>query len=120
MWASVAAPCSHGMSTLHVCVDCNVLPFGNVIVMGWMVIFLFVTWAPSTRKWLVAHELLSAVASLLACGCGMPCWVLWWASSLEMDSCSSSSSFFGQGYIIIQSTGWNGGGHWGSIATRFV
>ena len=56
MCASVICAGSHGMSRLHVWVDWITLPFGNVIVIGWSAILLFMTGAPSTRKWPVAPE----------------------------------------------------------------
>ena len=64
MWAVVASCCSHGMSTLHVCVDCNVAPSGSVMVMGCRATCLLVTCALSMMKWLVAPESLRADAWL--------------------------------------------------------
>ena len=83
MCASVICAGSHGMSRLHVWVDWITLPFGNVIVIGWSAILLFMTGAPSTRKWPVAPE--SEMACLTArtrrCGLKMvadrgSCWRL--------------------------------------------
>ena len=50
MWACVAAPRSHGMSRLHVCVDRIVLPSGRWTVMGFGSRWMLMAWAPSTRK----------------------------------------------------------------------
>ena len=44
------------MSRLHVCVDCMIFPLGSVILIGFVVIFLFTTGAPATRKCPVAPE----------------------------------------------------------------
>ena len=90
MWASMAVPRIHGMSTLHVCVDCSVLSSGNVMVIGCTAIRLLVTCTPSTRKRLVAPESLRAVALVLCCS--VSCWALWWVCSLAMVLLSSSSS----------------------------
>ena len=46
----------HGMSKLHVCVDCIIFPLGSVIFNGDDVIFLLTTGAPCTRKCPVAPE----------------------------------------------------------------
>jgi hypothetical protein len=47
MWPAVISCGSHGMSRLHVCEDCILLPSGNVILMGCMATCLFVTGASS-------------------------------------------------------------------------
>ena len=54
--ASVTVFGIHGMSKLHVCVDCIIFPLGSVIFNGDDVIFLFTTGAPCTRKFPVAPE----------------------------------------------------------------
>ena len=56
MYVSVTWYGNHGMSRLHVCVDCIVPPLGNVIVTGLIAFFLLTTGAPLTRKWPVAPE----------------------------------------------------------------
>ena len=61
MWVSVISCGSHVMSKLHVWVDLMVLPFGNVMVIGFLAIRLLVTGAFQTRKWPVAPN------SKLAC-----------------------------------------------------
>ena len=64
MCAAVTAVGSHGISRLHVCVDCRVAPSGSVIVMGSKSTAMLMTGAPCTMKWLVAPE------SLIACCTG--------------------------------------------------
>ena len=54
--ASVTVLGSHGMSKLHVCVDCIIFPLGSVIFNGDDVNFLLTTGAPCTRKCPVAPE----------------------------------------------------------------
>ncbi len=56
MWPAVISCGSHGMLRLQVCDDCILLPSGNVILMGWMAMRLFVTGASAWRKWPVAPE----------------------------------------------------------------
>ena len=54
--ASVTVFGSHGMSKLHVCVDCIIFPLGDVIFNGDDVNFLLTTGAPCNRKCTVAPE----------------------------------------------------------------
>ena len=56
MCASVMCSGSQGMSRLHVWVDLMTLPFGRAICTGVVAIRMFITGAPSTRKWPVAPE----------------------------------------------------------------
>lgn len=85
MCALVASWRSHGMSTLHVCVDLRVAPSGSVIVIGWRSSCLLMTWAPSIMKWLVAPESLSAVAVVLRFS-GGPSVGTWCSSSSSRES----------------------------------
>ena len=54
--ASVTVFGSHGMSKLHVCVDCIIFTLGSVIFNGDGINFLLNTGAPCTRKCPVAPE----------------------------------------------------------------
>ena len=56
MWPAVVSCGNQGMSRLQVCEDSILLPSGNVILMGWMAMRLFVTGASAWRKWPVAPE----------------------------------------------------------------
>ena len=53
------------MLRLHVCVDCMVLPFGRVVVIGFIVGLMFTAGAPFIKKWLVAPESDSAHSTAL-------------------------------------------------------
>ena len=54
--ASVTVFGSHGMSKIHMYVDCIIFPLGSVIFNGYDVNFLLTTGAPCTRKFPVAPE----------------------------------------------------------------
>ena len=54
--ASVTVFGIHGISKLHVCVDCIIFPLGSVLFNGDAVDFLLTTGAPFTRKFPVAPE----------------------------------------------------------------
>ena len=54
--ASVTVFGSHGMSKLHVCVNCIIFPLGSVIFNGEAVNFLLTTGDPCTIKCPVAPE----------------------------------------------------------------
>ena len=56
MWASVISFGSHGISRLHVCVDCMNDPLGSFIFSGLLVGRSFLTAAPFTMKCAVAPE----------------------------------------------------------------
>ncbi len=68
MCAWVAVGQSHGMSTLHVCVDLICLLSGSVMEIGCAAICLLMMCAPSAMKWLVVPELLRADVASGACG----------------------------------------------------
>ena len=62
-WASPGTMCtlvtwcgSQGISMLHVCVDCIMSPFGNVILIGLTASSLLTIGVPLTRKWHVAPK----------------------------------------------------------------
>ena len=67
MWASLALGSSIGIAIFAVWVEWMVDPFGNLMCRGSVVIFLSVTGAAESRKWLdapessIAHFILSCV-----------------------------------------------------------
>ena len=93
MCASVICTGSHGMSRVYVWNDWITLPFGNVITIGCAAICLFMTGAPSTKKWPVAPE--SEMACLTAqtrrCGLkmvadrGSCCMLFAWTVAVHAD-----------------------------------
>ena len=54
MWESFDSFGSHGMSSMHVCVDVRQSPSGRFIFSGCRAIFMFVTGVPGKTKWPVA------------------------------------------------------------------
>ena len=76
------------MSRLQVCVECSIVPLGNVTASGVVAICLLITCVSSVRKWPDAPELLRAYA--LA---GLVVWaVLWLTASLLVSLLESASN----------------------------